>query len=157
MAEDHEVLIARMTQLDSEVSEVTRDISTLKSDMSGISTSLRNVAVQVGQMMSRIDDWAGKQANAQRTNWAVISSFLAIAVTLAIAVFTATAYFGELSRKPLESDVHALDRTMARHLNQPGHPQTAVALARLEGRVMVLEYANKIEPRQSQELNFPTD
>ena len=31
MAEDHEVLIARMKQLDSEVSEVTRDISTLKS------------------------------------------------------------------------------------------------------------------------------
>lgn len=156
MAEDHDILIARMSQLDSEVSEVTRDISALKSDVSGISTGLRDVALQVGQMMSRIDDWAGKQANAQKTNWAVIASFLSIAVALAIGVFTATAYFGKLSRMPLESDLHSLDRVLNRHMNQPGHPQSLVSLAKLEGRIMVLEYANKVDPKPV-DIKFPTN
>ncbi len=154
----NDMFLARLTQLDDEVTDVNKEMSDIKVNMSGIATSVHSLSSQMSQVVGKLDIWANRQVSSQKTNWAVFAAFMGVAMSMASAVVIATVYLGNLSRDALVAKIDSVEEKAESHATLPSHLQAAVSLERLKGRVMVVEKVQELrEKSRSHRPSCPSD
>jgi len=141
-----DIFLQRLTQLDEEVTGTTKEVSGVKAEItginaeiSGINASIHSVSLQVSQIFTKLDVWTARQANSQKTNWGVFAAFMAVALSLAFGVVAANVYLDNLRQTATMIKLEAVQERQRLHDTLPSHMEAAVAMARLEGRINVLE------------------